>query len=446
MYKYITVFVILITTPLWAANRFPYTAQITENEAIVYSEPGEERYETLRLRAGEAVEVYSVTPEGWCAVRPPVGSFSWVSGLYVNAGLNNIGIVSVDHLASRVGSQTGDICKTVQVQLKKGERVILLEKVETPENVASPIWYKIVPPSGEFRWVRLDSITASAFSENSSPSALAIQQVSYQQQPEANPVYDSGSQLASPVAQPMPLTETPSLASRNVVSSQARPLPQTIVSQSAVPLQQANPYQRALSQLHQEVHAVMNRPTDDGTFEVLIQKGRLLVESAPSETDRTRAYQLVNTLEKTRNVRRMNAFQRQPAQYRGGNGVLPPSNQNLAALPVNAQVPQGTGTMITQVQYPPTPTGALETASQNSTSPFKAAGKLGWFSQRPEGYPPYAVVNEQNRIVALITPEPGVDLKPYIDKQVGVNGTSGVYVNGQQRTPHVSATTVFALQ
>ncbi len=441
MYKYITFFVILITTPLWAANRFPYTAQITENEAVVYSEPGEERYETLRLKAGEAVEVYSVTHEGWCAIRPPVGSFSWVSGLYVNAGLNNIGIVSVDHLASRVGSQTGDICETVQVQLKKGERVILLEKVEFPENAASPIWYKIVPPSGEFRWVRLDSITASAFSENSSPSGLAIQQVSYQQLPEASPGYDSGSQLISPAAQPMPLNEPPALASRNVVSSQARPLPQMVVSQPPVPLQQANPYQRALSQLHQEVHAVMNRPTDDDTFEVLLQKGRLLVESAPSETDRTRAYQLVNTLEKTRNVRRMNAFQRQPAQYRGGNGVLPPSNQNLAA-----QVPQGPGSMITQVQYPPTQTGAFETPSQNGTSPFKAAGKLGWFSQRPEGYPPYAVVNEQNRIVALITPEAGVDLKPYIDKQVGVNGTSGVYVNGQQRTPHVSATTVFALQ
>src|SRR6185503_5759455 len=57
---------------------FPYRASITADTGAVRSGPGEEYYETSGLRRGDEVEVYRHDPHGWCAIRPPQGSFSYV--------------------------------------------------------------------------------------------------------------------------------------------------------------------------------------------------------------------------------------------------------------------------------------------------------------------------------------------------------------------------------
>lgn len=141
-----------------ATELYPYKARIATTEVDILSGPDDSYYPTTRLRQGQEVEVYYET-EDWCAIRPPEGSFSWISALYVEVDLdNNVGTIIADGLASRIGSDDTEICETVQVKLKKGERVLVLEQLETPENSTSPIWYKIAPPSGEFRWVHRSDI------------------------------------------------------------------------------------------------------------------------------------------------------------------------------------------------------------------------------------------------------------------------------------------------
>ncbi|MGL6225372.1 MAG: hypothetical protein ACRC10_01955 [Thermoguttaceae bacterium] len=479
MSRYFLLLLFSLVSTSWAGIQFPYLAEILENETSVFSEPADEGYETLQLQRGECVEVHQVRPDGWCAIRPPIGSFSWVSGSYLNVGQSNIGIVTVDKLASRIGSQKGDICRTVQVQLKKGERLVLLEKVETPENTSSPIWYKIVPPSGEFRWIRQESLSdpvppkmplsqGSPFYEGQGTNLSEQGRANLSERERGNPNegqrtkgaaqqtrMKSASQsvaqsVARPVPQPTPLRQPTRqiqpVGVQQVAFQQAYeqgyegyeqanegvvppdyPLSDVemnfyVTSQTAVqaPNNIQDRYQRALAQLNLEVQTVMNRPIDDRTFEILIQKGESLVGTAPSELDRTRASQLVSVLQKTRSVRQRNALRRQrPDQPFSG--------------------PQISGPQTFASQSSPNPNSVQK-------SPFKASGRLGWFSQRPEGYPPFAVVNEQNQIVALITPEAGVDLQSYVDKQIAVDGKSGVYVNGNERIPHVSATGVYPLQ
>ena len=145
-YIYSLIFVISFV-PLLAAQ--PHTAVITAGSAMVRSGPGIEFYPTLHLRSGDKVEIFYEQGD-WLAIRPPIGSFSWVSAKFVDFSTGNIGTVLADGLASRVGSDYSDDCETVQIALKKGESVLILERRETPENFASPVWLKIAPPSGEF--------------------------------------------------------------------------------------------------------------------------------------------------------------------------------------------------------------------------------------------------------------------------------------------------------
>ena len=57
-------------------------------------------------------------------------------------------------------------------------------------------------------------------------------------------------------------------------------------------------------------------------------------------------------------------------------------------------------------------------------------------SQRPNA-PRYALVDNSNQVVSFITPAPGVNLQPYVGKEVGVSGQRGFMPELQK--PHVTA-------
>ena len=148
-----------------AEPTFPYKAYITADDVYVRSGPGENYYPTDQLKAGTEVEVYRHDPGGWFAIRPPKNSFSWVSSRHLQVDGNNLGTVTDERVAARVGSRMSDTRDVIQVRLHKGEVVEVLEPRRHPEAgsrqagalpvAANPptTWYKIAPPAGEFRWV-----------------------------------------------------------------------------------------------------------------------------------------------------------------------------------------------------------------------------------------------------------------------------------------------------
>ena len=64
----------------------------------------------------------------------------------------NIAVVKEDDVASRVGSSLSNVRDVIQVRMRKGEAVEILDSKESPGG-KSQAWYKIAPPSGEFRWI-----------------------------------------------------------------------------------------------------------------------------------------------------------------------------------------------------------------------------------------------------------------------------------------------------
>lgn len=131
-----------------AAGDFPYIAYVAEPETFVRSGPGRNHYPTEQLPAGYAVEVYRHDGNGWCAIRPPEGSFSLAPINQLQLLDQRTARVAGASVAARVGSVLGDEHHAVQVMLDPNETVALLE----PPSPTSP-WVRIAPPAGEFRWI-----------------------------------------------------------------------------------------------------------------------------------------------------------------------------------------------------------------------------------------------------------------------------------------------------
>ena len=147
----------------------PTKAAVTSPGAQVRSGPGETFYLTDTLPEETVVEVYRRRPDGWCAIRPPADSFSWVFAQNVRELDDGLAEICKDDVAARVGSRLSAQRDVVQVRLKQGEKVAILGsddgdskprdgKLRDGKPRDGGLWYKIAPPAGEFRWVQASDI------------------------------------------------------------------------------------------------------------------------------------------------------------------------------------------------------------------------------------------------------------------------------------------------
>jgi hypothetical protein len=116
----------------------------------------------MNLAQGNAVEVWRHDPGGWCAVRPPEGSFSWISGDFIDTNDVRRGVVVGHQVNVRVGTQFSDLRDVVQLQLNSGDAVEILDARLLAVGERMSTWYKIAPPAGEFRWLHESELTERA--------------------------------------------------------------------------------------------------------------------------------------------------------------------------------------------------------------------------------------------------------------------------------------------
>jgi hypothetical protein len=138
-----------------AVEDFPFTARIVHDKTPIRSGPSEDHYPTDLLHRGQQVEIYRHESGDWYAIRPPRGSFSWVPARHLQIHEDNLAEVMEQGAVSYIGSRLSDRRHAQQIHLRKGEMLeIVGEKVFRDPRSSSPeTWYKVAPPSGEFRWV-----------------------------------------------------------------------------------------------------------------------------------------------------------------------------------------------------------------------------------------------------------------------------------------------------
>ena len=163
---------VLISGTLLATEEFPYEAYVTKSSTTVLSGPGVDFYSCDRLELGDRVEVYRHDDE-WAAIRPPSGCFSWVPATAVESTeIPDIITVNRKGVRTRIGSRFSDNLSAEYMPLERGESLEVLGRKRLSESPggAKSLWYKVVPVSGEFRWVRRQSISTTPPSNESHDS------------------------------------------------------------------------------------------------------------------------------------------------------------------------------------------------------------------------------------------------------------------------------------
>ena len=166
----------------------PYMVYVDQEGVTARCGPGGEYYRTDPLRHGQALEVYVEAEDGWLGVRPPEGSFCWLPSDAVKLSPGqDFGIVDEENSLAWIGTHLGKANKYLwQVQLSKGEEVAILGRAQREGPDGQPkLWYRIVPPAGEFRWVHRDQVVDN-------PELLI------RDKPNSNSVYATGEPTLAP--------------------------------------------------------------------------------------------------------------------------------------------------------------------------------------------------------------------------------------------------------
>lgn len=142
----------------------PYSVFVAVEGAYARCGPGGDYYRTDELRHGQSLEVYAETDDGWLGIRPPEESFCWLVAEAVELDRSGQeGVVIEDKTVAWIGTHLGRARQyRWQVQLAAGEPVSVIGRSEREGPDGPQQWYRIVPPSGEFRWVHRDQVVLSA--------------------------------------------------------------------------------------------------------------------------------------------------------------------------------------------------------------------------------------------------------------------------------------------
>ncbi len=230
-------------------------AEINANDVYVRSGDSLNHYTIIKLKAGDLVTVVGERGE-WYEILPPEGSFSLVSGDYIDTSDDKTGIVNGANVRVRAGSLLNENKYTVQALLNKGAEVTILGK--NPDG-----FLRIKPPPGATLWINKsfaqltnDSRPAGA----ASPDAVAPTAETSRVLSDA-PSAPSGTIVASPI--PAKPSSTPIAARASTTASQAQ--------------------HRKLSELDTALSKEFAKPVAERNFESFMAQYRTIIAEAGDE-------------------------------------------------------------------------------------------------------------------------------------------------------------------
>lgn len=408
----------LLTTPLWSAEPFPYRALVTSDEVSVRSGPGESYYAVQKLTKGEAVEVWRHDPGGWYAIRPPEGAFSWVSSEFIKPTEGGLGVVIGERVVARVGSVYSDIRDCVQVRLDKGEEVEILDVQRSDTSEGAKSWYKIAPPAGEFRWVpgrfvEHEQRATRAAVEKPQPTSTA------KPEPTASPepsLYDKPSAAEAGADKLMALERRLREMSTQIEQLTGKRPPGWVGKEGStgegrlLPVSKATTIPDALREAELHLSQIIADDTLTWDFRQLTTRVEEMLARAESAADRGQARALLLKIEKFEDIR-----QRYMTVVAERNSI-------------NRTPPSAVTTRLTR---------RMELKTDDGADKYDGVGRLTQVVSQKAGAPQFALLDDDGKVLYYVSPAPGVNLRAYLDRDVGVTGILGILP--EQNVRHVTA-------
>jgi hypothetical protein len=270
-------------------------------------------------------------------------------------------VVKEDDVAARVGSRLSDVRDVIQVRMRKGEMVEILDSKEVPGG-KSQVWYKIAPPSGEFRWISEKYLTTEK------PRDVMRKARSADTAPESASEQDLSSDKLNAQSE----------GAKNIASSEE--------------------FQSELDRIDLELSMIVVEEPSAWSFDALRIRGESLLDRADAAADRGKARLLLNKIARFEDIKQrydtVTAMREQTAT----------SNRFLAGLQRTME---------------------KAAAMADPDGQFDGVGQLQQVLAQKLGAPRYALVDEAGNVRYYVTPAPGVNLQNYVGRQVGITGTRG---------------------
>jgi SH3-like domain-containing protein len=371
------------------ATEFPYVAYISSDDVYIRSGPGKNYYPTAKLKRGEAVEIYRHDPGGWYAIRPPAQSFSWISARQLDVLDDELAVVNADRAVARVGSLFSSVRDVIQVRLNKDERVELVDHRDSGDDK----WCKIAPPAGEFRWVYKDFIDGHARpDELADDAADDVDERPIRRTPRHRNADDdirltSGDRNddadADPPARVERAPQSPRHAVRHGSGSEDR-----------------KSFIKALADVDLDLSAMVAEEISLWQFDDLRARTERLIERAPTAPERGQGQAMLAKIDRFDRLRARQEAQLTPA----------------------AEAAQKAASM-----------QSAESVGQR----FDATGRLAQVTPRKDGAPPFVLLDRRGNVVSFVTSPPNLNLRPYVDRLVGINGQRGFMPDVQKS--HITA-------
>jgi hypothetical protein len=389
-------------TPPAAPAPAPDIRYVLAPEAEVRCGPSTkpEIYPTNRLRHGDRVQVVAEGAGGWLAIRPPESSFSWINTRF----LQNI----VPHQPNYVVAQEGvavpviigssikrDRPDVVGARLQRGAQV---RSVGPALADGEGTWMPVEPPPAEVRYIRAEAV-AKTLTPPDGPGPTAVT-------------------VASPVGGVVPAA-----------------------SPAAPPAPPPPPDGDALWRQAQDAE---RRGQVTEAIRLYEQAGRANVSVNPARS--------AEAFERARWLGTANQGTGIPT-----NPLSPPRDPRQGLPPGEARmtgtgdhvypVPTDPGTLTVRLASPgpPAPAPAQPGASCGPGGSCSAgSGRLRRAGRTVEDQRTYVLENSQGFPLFYVTPRPGIDLEPYLQRDVELFGP--VIYRGDLRANFMTVTGVRPVQ
>ena len=375
----------------------PQIRFVAIDSAEIRAGPGTNFYPTNRLTRGTRLECYHATEDDWVAIRPPNSSFSVVAQHDLElTKAPQIGRVTSATGRSWIGSRLmGAFDLRSSVQLKVGELVTVrgLRRVQLHHTGAAQTMYEIAPPSGEFRWIRRSDL-------HTEPTQ-SVQQAHYMQ---------SG------------LAGSDSFVARRGVHRQTRRNGLGVernpnrLSRSITSLETFRvPGHDAVDELTIELTSTITQPVKDWKLNSLQRQAANLAQSGETIVIRGRAHKFLTRIERFVSLQNSVLSDPHDSSHRRPDATVRSGNQSIAV-----------GTGVRKARFP---------------VPSKT--HFGWLLptvsvlKSQQRIPPYVLKDDLDKVIAFVTPLPGLNLHRYQKQRVQVFGEQGFLT--QHQLPHLTA-------
>lgn len=289
-----------------------FSIPVNIDSAAVYAGPGINYYKTSVLTRGETVEVFLRNAEGWCAVRPPEGSFSWINAKFVRKNADNVGTIISDSQGKEVPVRVGgpSIMKSsvIQVGMTNGKLVKILGEMSLPGGTN---WYKISPPPGEFRWIHEKSLMQDETIAKL-PTQLTLARKNLGSMSEGSSVTNSDQNGVTTSALPSldasgnnksgNASALPNITGKSVETSSLNSPLNSASDLTAPGSKSTEEFYKELSGLNNEFFNAVNKGSSDAFYQDLSDRSAFLFQSAKNNEQRAAVKQLYDNIETQRKL------------------------------------------------------------------------------------------------------------------------------------------------